>query len=81
MTEAKRVDPLVRLLWKRRIVTGRTLADVAKASGLSKTMLCESENGHHVPGLASVHRWAAALDYRVELIEVRANTGSEEAPT
>jgi transcriptional regulator with XRE-family HTH domain len=67
--DQKRGDPIIRALWLRRKTSGRTLADVAARSGLSKTAINEAENGHHVPGLISLRRWSAALDLRLELVE------------
>jgi transcriptional regulator with XRE-family HTH domain len=61
------ITPIVAELKARRAAAGITLAQVAAASGISKTTLSETENGWHQPAIWVVVAYADALGLDVTL--------------
>jgi len=63
------MDPIIVELIEARRRSGRSLADVARSSGVSRSTLHEAENGVHGITLAKLRAWAAALDVNLTVAE------------
>lgn len=61
------MDPIIEELVAKRTLAGRTQSDVARAAGLNRATLCETESGKHGATLATARKWAAALDLELTL--------------
>jgi XRE family transcriptional regulator, regulator of sulfur utilization len=65
---------IARVVRERRRLTGTTLADLARSSGLSKTILTRIENGDGNPSVETLFRIARALELPLSALL------AEEAP-
>lgn len=63
------MDPIIAELIEARKRTGRTLTEVARASGVSRSTLWEAENSVHGITLSKLRAWAAALDVNLTVAE------------
>ncbi|MGI8711622.1 MAG: helix-turn-helix domain-containing protein [Solirubrobacteraceae bacterium] len=66
---------IARVMRARRYVSGATLGELARASGLSKTILSRIENGHGNPSVETLFRIARALG-----LPLSALLAEDEAP-
>lgn len=62
--------PIIAQLAERRRALGLTLDAIAARSGVSKTALSETANGHHVPRLDTVDAIATAIGMRLALTPI-----------
>ena len=60
------LDPIIFALRKRRYDLNLSVAAVARIAKLSDKSLQKYENGHAMPLLQNLHRWAKAL--KMELV-------------
>ena len=56
---------IARVLREQRLAAGATLADLARETGLSKTILGRIENGHGNPSIETLFRIARGLDLQL----------------
>lgn len=73
-------DDMVLVLVNRRAELGLTMADVAKAAGVSTVAVHSWEHRNKCPSLEHAQSWATALGYRLHLPPVRPRT-SPRSPT
>lgn len=55
------------VLWERRRVLGLTQREAAERMGVCQSYLCDLENGRRKSRVATIERWAEALQVRPRL--------------
>lgn len=65
-----RLDPIVKTLRDIRREQGLSANAVAQRAGISQSTIRHAERNRCSPTLSSLHRWAAALGYALELARV-----------
>lgn len=71
------VHPIIAQLLTRRRQLGLTQTDIAKLTGLSKTTLCELEQGTHSPKLTSAVAYAKAVGLELALLSAGTSEATE----